>query len=81
MACGCGGTNGGSGGCGGGDKSPAAPVVEATLAIELAQELAHELPVTTAASGVVEFTPPALVTIGEPEPLLIASSEQDWPRI
>ncbi len=82
MACGCGGTNGGSGGCGGGDKSPAAPVVEAFLAQELAQELAHELPpLTAAASGVVEFTPPALATIGEPEPLLIASSEQDWPRI
>lgn len=82
MACGCGGTNSGSGGCGGGDKSPTAPVVEAVLSQELAKELAHELPpITTAASGVVEFTPPALASIGEPEPLLIASSEQDWPRI
>lgn len=78
MACGCGGTNGGSGGCGGGDKSSAAPVVEAVLA----QELAHELaPLKSAVSGVVEFTAPALASIGEPEPLLIASSEQDWPRI
>lgn len=77
MACGCGGTNGGSGGCGG-DKSPAAPVVDASLA----KELAHELPlVKTALSGVVDVAPAALMNIGEPEPLLIASSEQDWPRI
>ena len=78
MACGCGGTNGGSGGCGGADKAAAAPVVEAVLA----QELAHELPpVKAAVSGVVEVEPAALLNIGEPEPLLIASSEQDWPRI
>lgn len=76
MACGCGGTNGGSGGCGG-EKSPAA-VVEAALA----EELAHELPAVNAAvSGVVEFTPPAVDASGTGDPLLIASSEQDWPRI
>ena len=77
MACGCGGTNGGSGGCGG-DKSPSAPVVEAALA----HELAHELPVENGANaGAVEFQPAPLLDIAEPEDLLIARSEQDWPRI
>lgn len=47
MACGCGGTNGGSGGCGG-DKPLANPLLET--------ELAHELPQATA-SAVVEFDP------------------------
>ncbi|MFZ2319066.1 MAG: peptidylprolyl isomerase [Pseudomonas sp.] len=69
MACGCGGTNGGSGGCGG-DKPLANPLLET--------ELAHELPQATA-SAVVEFDP-APAAPGA-EPLLIASSEQDWPRI
>src|SRR3990167_7128551 len=68
MACGCGGTNGGSGGCGG-DKPLANPLLET--------ELAHELPQATA-SAVVEFDP---APAAEGEPLLIASSEQDWPRI
>lgn len=77
MACGCGGTNGGSGGCGGG-KSSAAPVVEAVLA----QELAHELPPETASNaGAVEFQPAPPLAIAEPEDLLIARSEQDWPQI
>ena len=73
MACGCGGTNGGSGGCGG-DKPLANPLLET--------ELAHELPQATA-SAVVEFDPaPAAPGAGaDAEPLLIASSEQDWPRI
>jgi len=69
MACGCGGTNGGSGGCGG-DKPLANPLLET--------ELAHELPQATA-SAVVEFDPAPAAP--DAEPLLIASSEQDWPRI
>ena len=47
MACGCGGTSGGTGGCGG-DKPLANPLLET--------ELAHELP-QAAASAVVEFDP------------------------
>lgn len=71
MACGCGGTNGGSGGCGG-DKPLANPLLET--------ELAHELPQATA-SAVVEFDPAPAAPGADAEPLLIASSEQDWPRI
>ena len=71
MACGCGGTNGGSGGCGG-DKPLANPLLET--------ELAHELP-QAAASAVVEFDPAPAAPGADAEPLLIASSEQDWPRI
>ena len=71
MACGCGGTNGGSGGCGG-DKPLANPLLET--------ELAHELPQATA-SAVVEFDPAPAAPGTDAEPLLIASSEQDWPRI
>ena len=71
MACGCGGTNGGSGGCGG-DKPLANPLLET--------ELAHELP-QAAASAVVEFDPAPATPGADAEPLLIASSEQDWPRI
>ena len=71
MACGCGGANGGSGGCGG--EKPAAPVVEAALA----QQLANEVTV----QGVVEFETAPLLNIAEPAGQLIASSEQDWPRI
>ena len=71
MACGCGGTNGGSGGCGG-DKPLANPLLET--------ELAHELP-QAAASAVVEFAPAPAAPGVDGEPLLIASSEQDWPRI
>ena len=71
MACGCGGTNGGSGGCGG-DKPLANPLLET--------ELAHELP-QAAASAVVEFDPAPAAPGTDAEPLLIASSEQDWPRI
>ena len=71
MACGCGGANGGSGGCGG--EKPAAPVVEAALA----QQLANDVTV----QGVVEFEPAPLLNIAEPADQLIVSSEQDWPRI
>ena len=71
MACGCGGTNGGSGGCGG-DKPLANPLLET--------ELTHELPQATA-SAVVEFDPAPAAPGADAEPLLIASSEQDWPRI
>ena len=71
MACGCGGTNGGSGGCGG-DKPLANPLLETELANELAQ---------AAASAVVEFDPAPAAPGADAEPLLIASSEQDWPRI
>ena len=71
MACGCGGTSGGTGGCGG-DKPLANPLLET--------ELAHELPQATA-STVVEFDPASGVQGADAEPLLIASSEQDWPRI
>lgn len=71
MACGCGGTNGGSGGCGG-DKPLANHLLET--------ELAHELPQATA-SAVVEFDPAPAAPGADAEPLLIASSEQDWPRI
>lgn len=71
MACGCGGTNGGSGSCGG-DKPLANPLLET--------ELAHELP-QAAASAVVEFDPAPAAPGADAEPLLIASSEQDWPRI
>lgn len=71
MACGCGGTNGGSGGCGG-DKPLANPLLET--------ELAHELPQATA-SAVVQFDPAPAAPGADAEPLLIASSEQDWPRI
>ena len=71
MAGGCGGTNGGSGGCGG-DKPLANPLLET--------ELAHELP-QAAASAVVEFDPAPAAPGADAEPLLIASSEQDWPRI
>lgn len=71
MACGCGGTNGGSGACGG-DKPLANPLLET--------ELAHELP-QAAASAVVEFDPAPAAPGADAEPLLIASSEQDWPRI
>src|SRR3990167_3610227 len=71
MACGCGGTNGGSGGCGG-DKPLANPLLET--------EMAHELP-QAAASAVVEFDPAPAAPGADAEPLLIASSEQDWPRI
>ena len=73
MACGCGGNNSGTGGCGG-EKPAAAPVVEAVLA----QELAYELPAT---GGAVEVQPAELLDFSEPEDLLIARSEQDWPRI
>ncbi len=72
MACGCGGANGGAGGCGD-EKPAAAPVVEAALAQQLANEVT--------AQGVVEFQPAPLLNIAEPEDLLIARSEQDWPRI
>ena len=75
MACGCSGSNGGTGGCGG-DKASAAPVVEAVLA-----EQFHELPALDAGAGVVEFEPAALLNIAGPDDLLIARSEQDWPRI
>lgn len=68
MACGCGGTNGGSGGCGG-DKPLANPLLDAELAQEVPQ---------AAASAVVAFDP---APAPDAEPLLIASSEQDWPRI
>ena len=71
MACGCGGTNGGSGGCGG-EKPLANPLLET--------ELAHELP-QAAASAVVEFDPAPVAQSADAESLLIASSEQDWPRI
>ena len=71
MACGCGGTSGGTGGCGG-DKPLANPLLET--------ELAHELP-QAAASAVVEFDPAPAAPGADAEPLLIASSEQDWPRI
>ena len=71
MACGCGGTKGGSGGCAG-DKPLANPLLET--------ELAHELP-QAAASAVVEFDPAPAAPGADGEPLLIASSEQDWPRI
>jgi len=74
MACGCSGSNGSTGGCGG--ESTSAPVVEAALA-----EQFHELPVVNAGAGVVEVESPALLNIAEPEDLLIARSEQDWPRI
>jgi peptidyl-prolyl cis-trans isomerase C len=72
MACGCGGANGGTGGCGG-EKSVAAPVVESALAEQLANE--------EVTGAVVEFQPAPLLNIAEPADLLIASSEQDWPRI
>ncbi len=66
MACGCGGSNAGQGGCGD-VKTPPAAVLET--------ELAHEL-AAPAVSAVVEQPAAA-----DAEPLLIASSEQEWPRI
>ena len=69
MACGCSGTNGGSGGCGG-EKPLDNPL--------LARELAHEVVTENAAT---EIDPKEFITISQPEPLLIASSEQDWPKI
>lgn len=72
MACGCGGANGGAGGCGG-ERPAAAPLVEAALV----EQLAHEV----STGGAVEFQPEPLLKITEPADQLIASSEQDWPRI
>lgn len=74
MGCGCGGGNAGQGGCGG-DKPAVAPVVDAALAHELAQALPP-----------IELPEPALVVEPAPsvdmsESQLIASSEQDWPRV
>ncbi|MNF37562.1 Foldase protein PrsA 3 precursor [compost metagenome] len=69
MGCGCGGGNAGQGGCGG-QKPPVDLVVDAP--------------------GVQEVTPESQPTADEPEalaeevesaPTLIASSEQEWPRI
>lgn len=69
MGCGCGGGNAGQGGCGG-QQAPVAPAVE-TPAVQ-------------------EVIPEARPSADEPEafadetaaaPLLIASSEQDWPRV
>ena len=65
MACGCGGSNAGQGGCGD-VKTPPAAVLET--------ELAHEL-AAPAVSAVVEQQ------AADAESLLIASSEQEWPRI
>lgn len=69
MACGCGGTNGGSGGCAG-DKPLDNPL--------LATELAHEV---VQAHAVTEFEPATATPAVAAEPLLIARSEQDWPQI
>ncbi|SDG41336.1 peptidyl-prolyl cis-trans isomerase C [Pseudomonas benzenivorans] len=70
MGCGCGGGNAGQGGCGG-QKPPVEVVVDAP--------------------AVQEVTPESRPTADEPEaddaeeaesaPVLIASSEQEWPRI
>jgi len=65
MGCGCGGSTGGSGGCGGGAR----PEIEVPVDAPLFEELPHEEdsePAAEQASG---------------EPLLIASSEQEWPRV
>ncbi len=70
MACGCGGTNGGSGGCGG-DKPLANPLLETRVG-----------PRGAAGNRPVRWSTfdPASVQVPGAEPL-IASSEQDWPRI
>ena len=65
MACGCGGSNAGQGGCGD-VKTPPTAMPET--------ELAHEL-AAPAVSTVVEQQ------AVDAEPLLIASSEQEWPRV
>src|SRR3546814_645977 len=65
MGCGCGGSTGVSGGCGGGAR----PEIEVPADAPLFEELPHEEdsePAAEQASG---------------EPLLIASSEQEWPRV
>lgn len=65
MGCGCGGSTGGGGGCGGGAR----PEIEVPADAPLFEELPHEEdnePAAEQASG---------------EPLLIASSEQEWPRV
>ena len=70
MGCGCGGGNGGQGGCGG-QKAPVEVVVDAPVVQEV-----------TPASRPSADEPEA-ESVEEPEsaPALIASSEQEWPRI
>lgn len=71
MGCGCGGNGGTDGGCAGGASQvqEAAPNQAGVLAFELPQELISE---TLEADG---------AAAAEPGLELIASSEQEWPRI
>ncbi|HCW94735.1 MAG TPA: peptidylprolyl isomerase [Pseudomonas sp.] len=67
MGCGCGGSGSG-GGCGGGVR----PELERPVEAPLFEELPHE---------VAEQDAPAESEAEQAAPLLIASSEQEWPRV
>ncbi len=69
MGCGCGGGNAGQGGCGGQQ-----PPVELPVDIAPVQEVFPE-------SRPSADEPEALLADAQPAPVLIASSEQDWPQV